>query len=261
MVLLPAGMWEKSSEVYRLMVEALMEKLNVECLTFEWPGRGGSPLSQKPLGFRQYEAILRELVRQYTVSGRQVVVIGHSLGGLLAQSAAIGNPDIVAFVAIASAQARGMAPAPQVVLEMLRRPGILAKVCSDGQFYLPYESLVRLGLNCTHEEHIRRFVQEVGSESGRVARDVIMGIGVDPQTPSTTAKPCFIGFSEDKFCPPRIQIETATKWGVRPYLFDGDHIGRLIDPVQAFALNQTVLRFLREEVKISKLDLRFAQAA
>lgn len=97
-VLLLHGLGGSASSLAPL-VPALLP-LASRVVLLELPGHGRSPLpSQGPLGAREYGALViacaEELAREH---GRQVAVVGNSLGGALSLYAAHERPDLTAGV-------------------------------------------------------------------------------------------------------------------------------------------------------------------
>ncbi len=64
------------------------------CLAVDLPGYGQSPRPSQPITMRWYADILAGLIEQVS-RDKPIVVLGHSMGGLIALTMALHHPDLV----------------------------------------------------------------------------------------------------------------------------------------------------------------------
>ncbi|HLV24748.1 MAG TPA: alpha/beta fold hydrolase [Gemmatimonadales bacterium] len=137
------------------------------------------------------------------------IVVGHSMGGLLAQAVA-ANCTVNATVLICSAPPRGISLAtPRLVLKQIRHlPAMLASAALHGSRAEHDELTLHLMHHDEADAAFARFIPD----SGRVGRDISIGaVAVDS---SRIAAPMLVvTATEDRFVAPRIGRQLAQKYG------------------------------------------------
>jgi pimeloyl-ACP methyl ester carboxylesterase len=138
----------------------------------------------------------------------QVVLIGHSLGGLVAQKAAEQLP-LQAAVFVASAPPRGI---PALHWPVLRRLGRHAGAMLASRAFLPSRAAAdALLFNNLAPEVRRDAYARLVPESGRAAREVALGlVAVDPAR--VRCPTLVVGAALDTLAPCRLQRRIAAKY-------------------------------------------------
>jgi pimeloyl-ACP methyl ester carboxylesterase len=185
---------------------------------FSRRGRHGIPPEDaRGLRIRDY---LEDTVEVINALDRQPVVIGHSLGALLAQKAAEAG-RCRAIVLIAPTAPRGVAvrpPASALPFYASAAPSILT-----GRSKIPpYEVVARVGLRCLPEDQRRKVYAEFVPESGLVLRELALGTPVDAS--KVRCPVLVVSGGEDGVCSPRVARAVARHYraDLREYP-DSDH--------------------------------------
>ncbi len=189
-----------------------------DCYAFARRGRAGvPPLNAQGVRLRDYQ---EDTVRVIDAIGRRPAIIGHSLGALLAQKAA-EEDRCRAVVLIAPAPPRGVAvrpPASALPFYFRAVPAILT-----GRPHLPRRDVVRrVAFSRMSEDHLDRLCQRMVPESGRVLRELALGVPVDRD--SVRCPVLTLGGEADGVYPPRVARAVARHYGGRCVLYPGmDH--------------------------------------
>jgi pimeloyl-ACP methyl ester carboxylesterase len=139
----------------------------------------------------------------------EVVLIGHSLGGLVAQKAAEQVP-LRAAVFVTSAPPRGI---PALHWPMLRRLGRYGGAMLANRAFVPSRADADVLLFNNLAPDVRRDAYaRLVPESGRAAREVALGlVAVDPAC--VRCPTLVVGAGRDAITPCRVQRRIAAKYG------------------------------------------------
>lgn len=140
---------------------------------------------------------------------REAVVVGHSMGGLVAQKAAEGG-RVRAAVFATSAAPKGIRIVTWPVL--WRMPRYAASIMASQPFSIgPDDAAALLGNRLTPELQAWAYPQLV-PESGRAAREMALGsIAVDPA--GIRCPTLVLGAEHDRITPPSVQRKIAARYG------------------------------------------------
>jgi pimeloyl-ACP methyl ester carboxylesterase len=140
---------------------------------------------------------------------REAVVIGHSMGGLVAQKAAEGG-RVRAAVFVASAPPKGIRALTGPVL--WRMPRYAMSILRSRPFMIaPDDAAALLGNRMTAEQQAWAYPQLV-AESGRAAREMALGsIAVDPA--GIRCPTLVLGAEHDRITPASVERRIAAHYG------------------------------------------------
>ena len=140
---------------------------------------------------------------------REAVVIGHSMGGLVAQKAAEGGM-VRAAVFVASAPPKGIRALTGPVL--WRMPRYAMSILRSRPFMIaPDDAAALLGNRMTAEQQAWAYPQLV-AESGRAAREMALGsIAVDPA--GIRCPTLVLGAEHDRITPASVERRIAAHYG------------------------------------------------
>jgi pimeloyl-ACP methyl ester carboxylesterase len=140
---------------------------------------------------------------------REAVVIGHSMGGLVAQKAAEGG-RVRAAVFVASAPPKGIRALTGPVL--WRMPRYAMSILRSRPFMIaPDDAAALLGNRMTAEQQAWAYPQLV-AESGRAAREMALGsIAVDPA--GIRCPTLVLGAEHDRITPASVERRIAARYG------------------------------------------------
>lgn len=137
----------------------------------------------------------------------QPVVIGHSLGGLIAQRLA-EEQAVRAAVLVCPAPPRGI---PLISWELARRQPRYLPTILTGQPLLPrFEDLAAIALNKIPAAEQAKLQGQFVADSGRAARDVVMGVPVDAHRVHCPV--LVVAGASDRYIPPRIARRIARRY-------------------------------------------------
>jgi pimeloyl-ACP methyl ester carboxylesterase len=131
---------------------------------------------------------------------RQPVVVGHSLGALLAQKAAEAG-RCRAIVLVAPTPPRGVAIRPPASA-LPFYANVLPAILTGRPMVPPYEVVARVALKCLPEAQRHRIYEEFVPESGLVLRDLALGTPVDGA--KVQCPILVVGAGKDGVCSPRV---------------------------------------------------------
>jgi len=137
-----------------------------------------------------------------------VVVVGHSMGGLLAQLVA-SRPDVIAAVLIASVPPPGLRLLTWGL--MRRTPRYLAQLLRAHAFRVRHADVRALALNVIPPASQTALADRFVEDSGRVAWQIALG-----RLPAPTPIACpmlVIGAGRDRLTPVRLQRRIARRYG------------------------------------------------
>jgi len=146
------------------------------------------------------EDCLREL--------REAVVIGHSMGGLVAQKVA-GNGRVRAAVFATTAAPKGVRAVTWPLL--WRMPRYAGAIVAGRDFLIGPEDAAALIGNCLAPAVQAWAYPQLVPESGRAAREMALGaIAVDPA--SVRCPTLVLGAESDRILPPSVQRKIAARY-------------------------------------------------
>lgn len=186
-------------------------------------GRHGiEPRHAAGLGFHDYVDDTRRVVDEV---GPDVVLIGHSLGGLIAQRLA-AEGRCRALVLLASAPPAMLTAQPIALPRFLPSMG---KILTGRPFVVGGDACSVLALNRMPETERPALHSQLTEESGKVYRSLLLGtIRVDP---SKVRVPVFVaGGTDDHIISTRLLRKTARHYGVEPHLYAGHAHWLLAEP-------------------------------
>jgi len=140
---------------------------------------------------------------------REAVVIGHSMGGLVAQKAAEGG-RVRAAVFAASGAPKGIRVLTWPVL--WRMPRYAMPILRSRPFMIgPDDAAALLGNRLTAAQQAWAYPQLV-AESGRAARELALGgVAVDPA--GIRCPTLVLGAEHDRITPPSVERQIAARYG------------------------------------------------
>ena len=149
---------------------------------------------------------------------REAVVIGHSMGGLVAQKVAEGG-RVRAAVFVTSAAPKGIRVVTWPVL--WRMPRYVASIMASRPFAIgPEDAAALLGNRLTPELQAWAYPHLV-PESGRAAREMALGrIAIDPA--GIRCPTLVLGTEHDRITPASVQRKIAARYGSK-YLEAAGH--------------------------------------
>jgi len=204
-VLFVHGMWGGSWYLRNYLYAAAQSGWDAWAVNLR--GHGESP-APDGLGRASLGDYVDDVRRCLAHLGRPVL-IGHSMGGLIAQKAAEGD-DVAAAVFLTSAAPRGIFGLEWGVLSRMTRyvPAMLgAQAFRVSREHADHLLLNRLG----HDQRERAF-SSFGAESGRAARELALGgIPVDPA--AIRCPMLVVGAADDRITPAPLQRRIARRYG------------------------------------------------
>lgn len=179
------------------------------CTAIDLPGHAGAPLpAGTTLGKIRFDAYVDRAQQAATALGRSIV-IGHSLGGLVAQ--ALAERDVVrGAVLVSPAPPRGIPVlgARMLVYQLRDLPSVLL-----GRTLHPSWPTMRdLVLNRVPPDERRALFERLGPESGTVSRQLALtGVRIDARR--VRCPVLVIAGGEDLYIPPGRATRVARRYG------------------------------------------------
>jgi pimeloyl-ACP methyl ester carboxylesterase len=177
-----------------------------ECFAVSRRGRFGVPPEHaRGVRFADY---LEDTLRVLEVLGDGVVVVGHSLGGLIAQKVAEAG-RCRAAVLVSSAPPRGVGvPPPRSALPFYA--SAMPAIVTGRPKLIPYDVVSRVAIGRVPEHERRRIYDAFVPESGLVFRALALGVPVDASAVHCPVL-CVGGDSDGAF-PPRVLHGIARRY-------------------------------------------------
>ncbi len=212
------GMWGGSWYFENWLQTAVAD--GYEVLAVNLRGHNGSDLRGKSLGEASILDYVEDVKWVIRILGlTNFAIIGHSMGGLIAQKVAEGNEDCCKAVFVTSATPRGVFIRGPVWFKM---PKYLGPILESRKFKPTNPDLRDLMLNNMKRDEQNGVLVKLIPESGRATRDMILWrTGVN----SKRMPPCLvIGGSLDRLTPPSMQRAIAAKYSARYAEFPNGHM-------------------------------------
>jgi pimeloyl-ACP methyl ester carboxylesterase len=146
------------------------------------------------------------------------VLVGHSMGGLVAQVAAAGDPHVRAAAFLCSVPPRGIVA---LTGPLLRRAGAYLPAMARGQTFVPRRADAGALLMNEVDPAVRdELFVRLMPDSGTAAREIALGrIGVDP---AHVRMPVLVaGATRDRICPPTLHAKLVHRYAADELVFDG----------------------------------------
>lgn len=181
-------------------------------------GRGDSrPCDIGSVSLKDY---IEDALDVVALMGEQPVVVGHSMGGLIAQSLAFQRAARTGiFVStIPPGEIRFRGP---IVKTLEKRWAYFTAALTKKPILITYEDVMDLGLNAYPNS--REIYDSLVPDSGLVAKQIALGTICIPRLPC----PSLVVFgSKDKITPPDLQISISKYFGIDFLVYEG--LGHLL---------------------------------
>jgi len=203
-VLFVHGMWGGSWYLRNYLYAAAQAGWDAWALNLRGHGESPAPGGLGRVGLADYVADVRRCLDHLG----ETVLVGHSMGGLIAQKAAEGG-GVAAAVFLTSAPPRGINALEWPVLSRMARyvPAMLA----GGAFTVSRAHADFLFLNGLTPEQRDWAFPRFGAESGRAARELALGgLAVDPR--AVRCPTLVVGAPHDRITPAALQRRIAARY-------------------------------------------------
>ncbi|MBI4138033.1 MAG: alpha/beta fold hydrolase [Candidatus Wildermuthbacteria bacterium] len=151
------------------------------------------------------------------------ILVGHSMGGLIAQIVADRNPKIPAVVLVNSAPPRGIFPGNRHTLARYWKPPYLLATTMHKPLNPQWGDMRYLMLNRMSPERAKQIFRDLVPESGRATQELafwwLLGKATKIYCPVLV-----IGATDDRLTPVSIQKTTAQKYRATYREFPGAHV-------------------------------------
>ena len=200
------GMWGGAQQFIPWMLN--LERRGIAACAIDLQGHGRSRGFVENVSIDAYADDVREVLKRLARTGSPIILVGHSMGGLIVQRTLTRWPSIAQkVVLLASAPAAGIFLRGQILWRMLRPRYLRAMWTCEG--FLPtQEDANALMLNRHSPEEQQDRANWRSYESGLAAREMALwAIKADPL-------PCpslVIGAEYDVILPPSVQKAIAKK--------------------------------------------------
>ncbi|MDE2038279.1 MAG: alpha/beta hydrolase [Patescibacteria group bacterium] len=234
-VLIP-GMWCTAKTFVPLMLDLSLKGYECFALSLEGHGKSQSWKDLGKLSLDDYVARARQAIAVIRrLSGDKVVIVGHSMGELIAARIAdLEAMHVVAHIGITSAPPRRVLMGFRA---MLRMPKYIGAMVAGKAFKLSSADARRLLGNSLSEQETRDMVQGLVAESGTAAFDITRGYEVK----KIACPALLIGASDDAITPR--QRPVAKRIGAEFKEVEGCHM--LMVGKSLPALSRTMHEWLR----------------
>jgi len=203
-VLFVHGMWGGSWYLRNYLYAAAQSGWDAWAVNLRGHGESPAPGGLGRASLRDYVDDVRRCLAQL---GRAVLV-GHSMGGLVAQKAAEGD-GVAAAVFLTSAAPRGIFGLEWGVLSRMTR--YVPAMLGTQAFRVSREHADHLLLNRLSPDQRERAFSAFGPESGRAARELALGgIPVDPA--AIRCPTLVVGAGDDRITPAPLQRRIARRY-------------------------------------------------
>ena len=150
------------------------------------------------------------------------ILIGHSMGGLIAQLVADRNPDIPAVIPMNSAPPRGIFPGSWATISRYWKPQYLIATTLKRPLRPHKEDMMNLVFNNTPWWVAESIFLSMVPESGRATQELALWWLLGKKT-KIHCPVLVIGATKDRLTPVRIQKAIARKYNAQYQEFPGAH--------------------------------------
>jgi pimeloyl-ACP methyl ester carboxylesterase len=226
-------------------------KLGYAAQAWDQPGYGHSAMVE-PYDLEQVTAALARLIQ--SLGGEPVVLVGHSMGGLIAQEAYFRHPQLVKALALcftSAAFAGGSAFGQQFIAQRLAPLDEGKSMAELAAMTMPMQSGRKA--DPAGAAHAQRIMAEIPPETYRKAVHLLTTFDRRADLPKIAVPTLLIAGSDDKTAPPAIMESMHRRIPHSEFvLLEGaGHLGPMDQPAE---FNAALERFLR------KIESRWATA-
>ena len=201
-ILFVHGMWD-SADHFTVWMERC-EEAGRKAFAVDLRGHGKSSGSLWKISFRNYLEDVMEVISEI---GPQVVLAGHSMGGLIAQVVAAKSRAVEKAAFLASAGPRWV-PLPLSLVWRMMRPPYIGAILRGRPFQITRQDASDLVFNVVPMERRAELYEKLGPESGHVALGLVFGIPVHKILCPTLV----VSGEKDRMIPARIGRIIADKY-------------------------------------------------
>jgi len=206
------GMWGNSSQFYEWI--EFCHNSGIIAYAVNLPVKAGASIHDYAKAVESVIAVIGP-----------VILVGHSMGGLVAQIVASRNTAVQKAIFIASAPAKGTKGKFLLNPFFWFHPTYLWAMLTGKLFKLERSHALRYVLNGLDREVAAQTFDSGGMESGRVLREIAIGVKVGRITCPTLV----IGCEKDRILPPSLQDNIAILYQSDMILADTGHTVQLED--------------------------------
>jgi len=193
-----------------------------ECYTVDLRGHHESSADHEDLGEMSVKDHINDLKEIVGRLGR-VVFIGHSMGGLIAQSLVTLSPGSRCAVFIASAAPKGISVLSYKLATRMVNPHYIKAMWGNHAFKPLWKDARELLYNCLNNEGASAAYRGLTFESGKIARELALSsIVVDHSLIDCTT--LVVSPKEDCLISPRVQKKIAKRYGSDFLEVQGGHM-------------------------------------
>lgn len=203
-VLFVHGMWGGTWYLRNYLYAAAQAGWDAWAVDLRGHGDSAAPGGLGRVSLLDYVADVRRCVDQLG----EVVLVGHSMGGLIAQKVAEGG-GVAAAVFVTSAPPRGIAALHWPVLSRMAR--YLPAMLADRPFSASRRHADFLFLNGLAPEQRDWAFPRFGPESGRAARELALG-GLAVQPTAVRCPTLVVGAEHDRITPAALERRIAARY-------------------------------------------------
>ncbi len=192
-----------------------------ECYTVDLRGHHESTMTIGDLGNVSVQDHIKDLQKVIRKLDPVIIPVGHSMGGLIAQSLA-ATIDAPCAVFIASAPPKGISVLTWNLLKRMSHPYYLQAMCCNKSFKPCWEDARELLYNCLDTVGAMDAYKNLMFDSGRVARELALSlIGVEQKMrcPTLVVSP-----REDCLISPLVQKKIAKRYNSDFLEIQGGHM-------------------------------------
>lgn len=203
-VLFVHGMWGGSWYLRNYLYAAAQAGWDAWAVNLRGHGENRAPRGLGSVSLVDYV----EDVRRCLARLGRAVLVGHSMGGLIAQKAAEGG-DVAAAVFVTSAAPRGVLGLSWAVLARMTR--YLPAMIGARAFSVSRAHADHLFLNRLSPEQRQWAFPRFGAESGRAARELALG-GLAVDADAVRCPTLVVGAADDRITPAALQRRIARRY-------------------------------------------------
>lgn len=189
---------------------ALCEAFNIRAYSIELRGHGES--RNGDIGYQSVEDYAKDVHIAIAEQITECILVGWSMGGLIAQLVAARSTLIKRLVLVSSAAPRGILPRGKVLLKMLKPRYLWALTFGrwlNQSFRISRKDAFELMCNTFSEgRELNDFLTHLSPESGRAASQVALGVEVG----KINCPVLVISAEKDVICPDSMQVQISGRY-------------------------------------------------